>query len=107
MNKVLLVGLFVVSSLFLSGCNNEVSNLQQIISKRVVIQKGMTKLEVQAILKDEPDEISQVGGYEMWIYKGMINKNDVTTFNNYIVKFVDGKVAYTGFFKCKLPKVED
>lgn len=80
--------------------------LKKVISKRVVITKGMTKAEVRKILKIEPDEISQVGNTTLWIYKGVLTNDDTKTFNDFIIKFKNNKVIYTGFFRCKLPKEE-
>jgi len=105
MKLVKIVGIIVAGTLFF-GCQ-ENAPAPKVYEKRVAVQKGMTPAQVQGILQTEPDEISQVGNYEMWIYKKIIKKNGQKVFSNYIVKFVDGKVAYTGYFKCKLPNIEE
>jgi len=90
-------------SLFI-GCQEQ-PGLSQVISKRPLITKGMPKDKVLNTLKVDPDEISQVGNVEVWIYKGVVGKES-KTFNDFIIKFKNNKVIYTGFFKCKLPKEE-
>jgi hypothetical protein len=107
MKKIILSSLLVGLGLVFTGCGQTVSHLNDVVQARYAITKGMTKAQVHNILKQEPDEISQVGNYELWIYKGIIHKNDINYFNNFVVKFVDGKVAYTGFFKCKLSNIEE
>jgi len=107
MKKIVLGSLLVAGSLLLSGCGGDDGLvLSSVVKHRYSIQKGMNKNQVQNILKHDPDEISQVGNYELWIYKGIIDKENGNYFNDFVVKFVDGKVAYTGFFKCKLPEME-
>jgi hypothetical protein len=108
MKKIILSSLLVASTLILSGCGGDSGlSLSNVVKHRYSIKKGMTKEQVQNILKTEPDEISQVGNYELWIYKGIVEKGDNKAFNDFVVKFVDGKVAYTGFFKCNLPEIEE
>jgi len=107
MKKILLGSLLVVGSLVLSGCSGDSElTLSQVVKHRYSVEKGMNKAQVQKILKKDPDEISQVGNYELWIYKGITEKENGNYFNDFVVKFVDGKVAYIGFFKCKLPETE-
>ena len=100
-----LSALLIGGMLFL-GCQ-DVTPLEQVVKSRVMVHKGMSEAQVQKILKVTPDEVSQVGNYELWIYKGIIEKDEKSTFNDYIIKFKDGKVIYTGYFNCKLPKVEE
>jgi len=107
MKKLVFGSLLVSMGILFSGCGSDLTNLEQVVKSRYAITKGMTKSQVNSILKAEPDEISQVGDYELWIYKGITERDDKKYFNDFVVKFVDGKVAYTGFFKCKLPKLED
>ena len=105
MKLVKILGIVVAGTLFF-GCQEEAPK-PKAYEKRLSVQKGMTKEQVQNILQVEADEVSQVGNYEMWIYKKIVEKNGERVFSNYIVKFVDGKVAYTGYFKCKLPNIEE
>ena len=98
---VLLVGI-----LFLFTACGEQPPLKKVIDKRVSITKGMSKSQVKSILGVEPDEISQVGDTTLWIYKGVLGEDEEKTFNDFIIKFKDNKVVYTGFFRCKLPKEE-
>ena len=107
MKKLVFGSLLVSMGILFSGCGSDLTNLEQVVKSRYAITKGMTKAQVNSILKAEPDEISQVGDYELWIYKGVTKSDDKKYFNDFVIKFVDGKVAYTGFFKCKLPKLED
>ena len=107
MKKLVISSLLVGMGVIFSGCGSDLTQLDKVVQSRYVITKGMTKSQVNSILKTEPDEISQVGNYELWIYKGITERDDKKYFNDFVVKFVDGKVAYTGFFKCKLPKIED
>ena len=107
MKKLVISSLLVGMGVIFSGCGSDLTQLDKVVQSRYAITKGMTKSQVNSILKTEPDEISQVGNYELWIYKGITERDDKKYFNDFVVKFVDGKVAYTGFFKCKLPKIED
>jgi len=104
MKKILLTSILMAT--FFIGCGEQ-PTLSKVISKRSAIEKGMTKAQVKKILKVEPDEISQVGNVEVWIYKGVLgNEDEGKTFNDFIVKFKNNKVIYTGFFRCKLPTEE-
>ena len=105
MKSIKLIFLSISISLFL-GCQ-DTTPLEEVVKNRIMVQKGMNKTDVQKILKVTPDEVSQIGNYELWIYKGIITKDDKSTFNDYIIKFKDGKVVYTGYFNCKLPKIEE
>jgi len=86
------------------GCSEQ-PGLKQVVSKRPLIVKGMSKAKVSQTLKVDPDEVSQVGDVELWVYKGILGEKK-RTFNDFIIKFKNDKVVYTGFFKCKLPKEE-
>jgi len=105
--KLLKVMGILLSGVLFFGCEGDTVTTPKVVEKRVSVQKGMTKDQVRKILQIEADEISQVGNYELWIYKKIEEKNGQKVFSDYIIKFVDGKVAYTGYFKCKLPNVEE
>lgn len=96
--------LTTLTLLFLVGCNHQ-PPLKKVVNKRFNITKGMTKVQVQKTLQVKPDEISTVGNTTIWIYKGILG-NEQKRFNDFIIKFINNKVAYTGFFQCKLPKEE-
>jgi PBP1b-binding outer membrane lipoprotein LpoB len=108
--KQLLVGTVLATSiLFMSGCGNEGIALAQVMKKGLVLQKGMTKNQVQNTLKKDPDSIERVGKFELWTYEGIITNKDTeeSKYKNLTIKFKDGKVDYIGYFSCKLPKKED
>ena len=100
-----------VVMMLLSGCGDTVITLNDVTKNGLTkIENGMTKSQVEKILKKEPDTIQKVGNYELWIYEGEVtdkNNEDLKRYKNFTVKFKNGKVDYTGYFGCKLAKVED
>jgi len=102
--------LAVLMGLYFIGCGGNQITLDQVTKKGLTqIHNGMTKAEVLKILKKEPDTIQKVGNYELWIYEGVVVNDDTDErrYKNFSIKFNNGKVDYTGYFGCKLPKVED
>jgi hypothetical protein len=108
--KQLLVGaLLTANILFMSGCGKEEVTLAQVMKKGLILQKGMTKEEVQNALKKDPDSVKRVGRFELWTYEGIVTNDDTeeSKYKNLTIKFKNGKVDYIGYFACKLPKKED
>ena len=109
MKKIIAGSLIVLGSLFFTGCGgSDVPSLNEVTKKGMVISKGMTKAKVMEILKREPDSIQKVGDFELWTYEGVVTNDDTkeSRYKNLTIKFKDGKVDYTGYFACKLPKTE-
>ena len=110
MKKIIAGSLIVVGSLFFTGCGgSDIPSLNEVTKKGMVISNGMTKAEVMKLLKREPDNIVKVGNYELWTYEGVIVNEDteIRRYKNLTIKFKNGKVDYTGYFACKLPKIEE
>ena len=108
--RQLVVGtLLVASMLFISGCGSDEVTLAQVMKKGLVLQKGMTKNQVQNALRKDPDSVERVGRFELWTYEGIITNEDTeeSKYKNLTIKFKDGRVDYIGYFACKLPKKED
>jgi len=108
--KKILAGAILAALFIGCGSGPSVPNLNQVTKKGLVsIKKGMTQAQVMKILKREPDTIQKIGNYELWIYEGVVTNEETGTkrYKNFTIKFENGKVDYTGYFGCKLPKTEE
>ena len=96
--------------LIFSSCGKNKIALDDAITKgNMYVKKGMSKEKVFEIIKLEPSVIERIGDYELWIYEGTFpNENSKgRKYKNLVIKFKDGKVIYTAYFNCKLPKLEE
>ena len=109
--KKVVGSLFIIWALMLSGCgNSNTVSLNTVITKGMMLSKGMTKAQVMKTLGREPDSVQKVGNIELWTYEGIVtNPNDDTLrkYKNLTIRFKNGVIDYIGYFGCKLPKVED
>jgi outer membrane protein assembly factor BamE (lipoprotein component of BamABCDE complex) len=108
--KKILGSMVVIGALFLTGCGSDKVTLNQAITKGMILTKGMTKAQVMKTLGREPDSVQKVGNIELWTYEGIVTNPDDDTlrkYKNLTIRFNNGVVDYTGYFGCKLPKVED
>jgi len=55
MKKIIAGSLIVISSMFLTGCGNNIPSLDSVTKKGLTLNKGMTKAQVMKLLKREPD----------------------------------------------------
>ncbi|GEM_PF-4179303 len=98
--------LMLVSFLLCScGSRTEVS-LGDVVRNGLGLEKGMTRQQVISTLKRRPDTIEKFDNVELWIYEGVIpdkENDDQKRYENLTIKFVNGQVAYVGYFSCKLP----
>jgi len=102
--------LFFLIAIYFIGCGTDQVTIDKVAKKGLTdIHKGMTKKEVMKVLQQEPDTIQKIGNYELWIYEGISKDKDkeISRYKNFSIKFKDGKVDYTGYFGCKLPKTEE
>ena len=108
--KKILGSIVVVGALLLTGCGSDKVTLNSVMKKGMVLTKGMSKAQVQKLLKREADSTQKVGNIELWTYEGIVvNPDDETQrrYKNLTIRFKNGVVDYIGYFGCKLPKVED
>lgn len=99
--------IIAIASSFFMGCSVKTAPLPlaDTMSKSYAITKGMTPVEVTAILPMQPTSIQRINNEETWKYEGntVSTETKANTYHNLIIKFIDGKMEHIGTFSCNLP----